>query len=78
MVLTYKKDWSPDLSYSSLVQDQKVRVEHLCSFATHEAGSVTSAPTLTQFSSPRAAHNMSTRFFLFFWCVLQIVGGGPF
>lgn len=47
MVLTYKKDWSPDLSYSSLVQDQKVRVEHLCSFATREAGSVTSAPTLT-------------------------------
>ena len=25
MVLTFKKDWSPDLSYSSLAQDQKVR-----------------------------------------------------
>jgi len=24
MVLTFKKDWSPDLSYSSLAQDQKV------------------------------------------------------
>ena len=26
MVLTFKKDWSADLSYSSLAQDQKVRV----------------------------------------------------
>lgn len=46
MVLTYKKDWSPDLSYSSLVQDQKVREGHLWSVATRETSSVTSAPTL--------------------------------
>ena len=40
MVLTFKKDWSADLNYSSLAEDQKVRVE--CGAAGSVAGLETS------------------------------------